>query len=275
MFGKKKKETEVKEKPQTPKAVMAGSNEGCNVFVGDQNDPNRIVVMKQSYNGTPDKNFTFKVDESMVSKIYIEDQGYLEETKIGRVKPSEYWEKKIIGLQSKDVSILSFSDQPFTIVTGATVRVPGGDLNGTIRGSFKFKKEEPRAIASLLISTYALERDEGKVHCRYINAENFEMMLRTAFQDVIRMLMFKEKIYSSIDDIQDDILQKVKDTPFFIERSLDVSEIVVRFDRTEIEKLEDEEVKHKIAMRQAEMEKEARESVINMAKSESETFKTI
>lgn len=275
MFGKKKKQAQTEEKPLTPKAVMAGSDEGSNVLVGDQNDPNRIVVMKQTYNGTPDKDFRFAVDESMVSKVYIEDEGYLDDTVEGSVQPSKYWDKKFIGKKAKDVSVLSFSDKPFTLVTGFTTRVPGGDLDGTVRGSFKFKKEDPRSIASLLVSTYAQEKDNLDVHYKYINAENFEMMLRTAFQDVIRMPMFVEKIYKDIDDIQDAILQKVKDTPFFIERSLDVSEISVRFDRTEVEKLEDSEVKHKILMRMAEMEKEQRQEVIEMAKSESETFKEI
>ena len=275
MFGKKKKETKVEEKPLRPKAVMAGSNEGSNVLVGDQNDPNYIVVMKMTYNGIPDKDFKFPVDESRVSKIYVEDVGYLDETKEGSIKPSDYREKKLFGKKAKDVSVLSFSDMPFTIVTGVTVRVPGGDLNGTVRGSFKFKKENPRAIASLLASTYAMEKDNLDVHYKYINAENFEMMIRTAFQDVIRMPMFAEKVYEDIDDIQNEILQKVKDTPFFIERSLDASEISIRFDRTEIEKLGDTEVAHRIAMRQAEMEKELRTEAIELAKSESETFKEI
>lgn len=275
MFGRKKKAAQKEEKPLTPKAVMAGSEEGSNVLVGDQNDPNRIVVMKQTYNGTPDKDFRFAVDESMVSKVYIEDVGYLDDTVEGSVQPSKYWDKKFIGKKAKDVSVLSFSDKPFTLVTGFTTRVPGGDLDGTVRGSFKFKKEDPRSIASLLVSTYAQEKDNLDVHYKYINAENFEMMLRTAFQDVIRMPMFVEKIYKDIDDIQDAILQKVKDTPFFIERSLDVSEISVRFDRTEVEKLEDSEVKHRILMRMAEMENEQRKDAIEMAKEESETFKTI
>lgn len=274
MFGKKKKVKE-EEPVLKPKAVMAGSDEGSNVIVGDQNDPNRKVVQKLSYNGTPDKDFRFKVDESMVSKVYIEDEGYLDETVEISVQPSKYWEKKLFGSKPKNVSVLSFTDNPFTLVTGFTVRVPGGDLNGTVRGSFKFKKENPRAIASLLTSSYAKEKDNLDVHCRYITAEDFEMMLRTAFQDVIRKPMFVEKIYEDIDDIENEILQKLKDTPFFIERSLDASEVSIRFDRTEIEKLEDEEVRHRILLRQGEMEKELRESAIEQAKSESEKFETI
>lgn len=274
MFGKKKKTVET-ETPLRPKEVKAGSDEGSGVRVGDQNDPNRIVVMKQSYKGTPDKNFKFKVDESMVSKIYIEDEGYLDETVEINVQPSKYWEKGLIGKKPKDISVLSFSDAPFTIVSGFTTRVPGGDLNGTVRGSFKFKKEEPRSIASLLVSTYAQEKDKDNVHCKYITAENFEMMLRTAFLDVIRKPMFMETIYNNLEEVEDAILQKLKDTPFFIERSLDISEVSIRMDRTEVEKLEDSEVKHKILMRMAEMEKEARESAIELAKSESETFKEI
>lgn len=276
MFGRKKdKKIHVDEPIVRPQPVMAGSDEGSNVIVGDQNDPNRIVVMKQSFRGTPDKSFMFAVDESMVSKVYIEGVGYLEDTVEGGVQPSKYWTKRLFGLKAREVSVLSFSDKPFTIVTGATVRVPGGDLNGTIRGSFKFKKEDPRSIASLLVSTYAMEKDKLDVHYKYINAENFEMMLRTAFQDVVRMPMFVETIYKDIDDIQAAILQKVRDTPFFIERSLDISEISIRFDRTEVEKLEDDEVKHRILIRVAEMEKEARKGLIEMAKSESDTFKTI
>ena len=274
MFGKKKrvKEEETKLKP---KAVMAGSDEGSNVIVGDQNDPNRKVVQKLSYNGIPEKDFKFRVDDSMVSKIYIDDVGYLDETVQIDVQPSKYWDKKFLGSKPKNVSVLSFTDNPFTLVSGFTVRVPGGDLNGTVRGSFKFKKENPRAIASLLTSSYSKEKDNLDVHCKYITAEDFEMMLRTAFQDVIRKPMFVEKIYQDIDDIEQEILQKLKDTPFFIERSLDASEISIRFDRTEIEKLEDEEVKHKILLRQGEMEKELRESAIEQAKQESETFKEI
>ncbi len=274
MFGKKKKEVK-KEEPLKPKAVMAGSDEGSNVIVGDQNDPNRIVVMKQSYNGIPDKDFRFPVDESMVSKVYIEDVGYLDDTVEGSIQPSAYWEKKLFSKKPKNVSILSFSDNPFTIVTGTTIRVPGGDLDGTIRGSFKFKKENPRAIASLLTSSYAMDKDELDVHKKFINAENFEMMLRTAFQDVVRKPMFVEEIYKDMDEIEDAILQQLKDTPFFIERSLDASEVRFRFDRTEVEKLEDEEVKHKIMMRTVEMEKEYKEKAIDIAKSESESFKEI
>ena len=45
MFGKKKKTVET-ETPLRPKEVKAGSDEGSGVRVGDQNDPNRIVVMK-------------------------------------------------------------------------------------------------------------------------------------------------------------------------------------------------------------------------------------
>lgn len=276
MFGRKKEEKViVQEKPLTPKAVMAGSDEGSNVLIGDQNDPNRVVVMKQTYNGTPDKDFRFVVDESMVSKVYIEDEGYIDDTFEGSVQPSKYWEKKFIGKKVKDVSILSFSDKPFTIVTGCTIRVPGGNLDGTVRGSFKFKREDPRSIASLLVSTYAMEKTSLDVHYKYITAENFEKMLRTAFQDVIRMPMFVEKIYEDVDDIQNAILQKMRDTPFFIERSLDISEISVRFDRTEIEKLEDSEIKHRILLREVAMEKEVRQDAIEIAVAESEAFKTI
>ncbi len=274
MFGKKKKAVE-EEKPLKPKAVMAGSDEGSNVIVGDQNDPNRKVVMKLSYKGIPDKDFRFKVDESMVSKVYLDDVGYLEDTVEVSVRPSDYWDKKLLGKKPKNVSVLSFSDNPFTIVTGTTIRVPGGDLDGTVRGSFRFKRENPRAIAALLTSSYAMEKDELDVHCRYINAENFEMMLRTAFQDVIRKPMFVETIYKDMDEIEDAILQKINDTPFFIERSLYASEVRFRFDRTEVEKLEDEEVKHKIMMRTAEMDKEFKEKAVELAKSESETFKEI
>lgn len=273
-FWKKKKQEETKTVLK-PKEVTPGNDEGSGVRVGDQNDPNRIVVMKQFYKGTPDRDFKFKVDESMVSKIYIEDEGYLEETVDVNVQPSKYWEKGFFGNKSKNVSVLSFSDKPFTIVSGFTTRVPGGDLNGTVRASFKFKKEEPRSIASLLVSTYAQEKDEGNVHCRYITAENFEMMLRTAFLDVIRKPMFMEKIYTNLEEIEDEIFQKLRDTPFFVERSLDVSEVSIRAERTEIEKLEDSEVKHRILLRMAEMEKETRDSAIELAKSESETFKEI
>lgn len=276
MFGKKKREEQPKiEEVKKPEAVYAGSDEGSNVIVGEQNDPNRVVVMKQSYVGTPDKDFRFPAYESLMSIVYTEDTGYIDEYLTGSVKPSRYWEKKTFGYKTVDVSVLSFSDQPFTIVTGITFRVPGGDLNGTIRGSFKFTKGNPRAIASMLGSTFAKETTTYNVRRKFITADCLENIIRTAFQDLIRGPLFKEKIYADLDELQDIILQKVKDTPFFFERSIDASEISIRPDRTEVEKLEDSEVKHKILMRMAQMEREARAEAIEMAKSEAETFKEI
>ncbi len=275
MFGKKKKNEAQEDKKVAPQPVMAGSDEGSNIFVGDQNDPNRIVLMKQWFVGKPEKDFRFPVDESMISVVYTEDTGYIEEYKTGSIRPADYWEKKFLGYKAKDVSVLSFSDMPFTIATGITFRVPGGDLNGTVRGSFKFMKGDPRAIASVLGSTYAQESAAYDVHRRFITAENLEKILRTAFQDVIRMPLFKETIYSDLDKLESEIRQKVKDTPFFFERSIDVSEISVRPDRTEVEKLEDTEVKHRIQMRLAEMEQETREQAIESAKADADNFKDI
>ena len=274
MFGKKKKEVK-QEEPVKPKKVMAGSEDGINIGEGDHNDPNRKVVMKQSYVGIPDKDFKFKVDESMVSVVYTEDGGYLDEYKVGNVQPSDYWDKKFLGKKPKEVSILSFSDKPFTIGTGTTVRVPGGNIDGTIWGNFKFKKEDPRAIASLLLSTYAKEETKLDVRYQYITGESLEIMIRTAFQNVIRQDMFVEEVDKSLEDIEYAILQKVKDTPFFVERSIDVSQINIRFEQTEMEKLADKEVEHKVRMREAEMEKEYRDKAIDLAKSESESFKEI
>lgn len=276
MFGRKKKEEpQITEEVKKPQAVYAGSDEGSNVIVGEQNDPNRIVVMKQSYVGTPDRDFKFSVEEYLMSVVYTEDTGYIDEYLTDPVRPSKYWTKKLFGYKPVDVSVLSFSDQPFTIVTGITFRVPGGDLNGTVRGSFKFVKGNPRSIASMLGSTFAKESTELNVCRKYITAESLENIVRTALQDIIRGPLFKDTIYSDLDELQDVIVQKIKDTPFFFERSIDVSEISVRADRTEIEKLEDSEIKHKILMRENKMEIEARNDVIALAKTEAETFKDL
>ncbi len=275
MFGKKKSKDSDPAPKSTPAPVKAGSEEGTSVLVGDQNDPNRKVVMKTSYVGTPDKDFRFTVDESLTSIVYTEEDGYIDEYINRSIQPSKYWEKKTFGMKKKDVSVLSFSEQPFTLVTGITFRVPGGDLDGTVRGSFKFVRGNPVSIASLLGSTYAEESTVYDVRRKYITAESLEKMLRTAFQDVIRVPLFKETIYSDLDDLQEDIKQKIMDTPFFFERSITVSEISVRPDRTEVEKLEDSEIKHKIMMRMMEMEAEVRKNAIESAKSESDQFKEI
>ena len=272
MFGKKKAD---KDSAPGPKPVMAGSDAGNSVTVGDQNDPSRIVVLRQSYVGIPDKDFVFKVDESMTSVAYVEGTGYMDEYVIGSVQPSKYWEKKLIGARPVEVSVLSFSDLPFTIVSGITFRVPGGTLNGTVRGSFKFIKGNPRSIAVLLGSSYAKETTVYDVKKKYLNAEGLEMLIRTAFQDEVRDPLFKETIYNDLDEVHDAIRQRIKDTPFFFERSLDVSEISVRVDPTEVEKLEDLEVKHRIQQRLAEMEAENRRKAVDMAKAESEQFKKI
>ena len=275
MFGKKKaKETEPETKA-APAPVMAGSDEGPNVLIGEQNDPNRIVVMKQSYVGTPDKDFRYTVDESLTSIVYTEEDGYIDEYLNRSIQPSKYWEKKLLGMKPRAVSVLSFSEQPFTIVTGITFRVPGGDLDGTVRGSFKFVRGNPRAIASMLGSTFAQESSVYDVRRKFITAEGLEKIIHSAFQDVIRTPLFKETIYSDLDDLQEAIKQKIQDTPFFFERSITVSEISVRPERTEVEKLADSEVKHKILMRMMEMEAEARKNAIDSAKSESDGFKEI
>ena len=124
-------------------------------------------------------------------------------------------------------------------------------------------------------STFAKESTELNVCRKYITAEALENIVRTALQDIIRGPLFKDTIYGDLDELQDVIVQKIKDTPFFFERSIDVSEISVRADRTEIEKLEDSEIKHKILMRENKMEIEARNDVIAMAKTEAETFKDL
>ena len=272
MFGKKKENKDVK---PMPKPVQAGSDAGTNVTVGDQNDPNRIVIMRQSFMGTPDKDFVFKVDESMTSVAYVEGSGYRDEYVMGSIKPSKYWEKKLLSTKPVDVSVLSFSDLPFTIVSGITFRVPGGTLNGTVRGSYKFVKGNPRSISAILNSSHVQEKVIYDVKRKYMNAENFEMFIRTAFQDEVREPLFKETIYNDLDEVHEAIKKRIKDTPFFAERSIDVSEISVRVDPTEVEKLQDEEVKHRIQKRMAEMEAENRRQAIEMAKADSEQFKKI
>ena len=88
-------------------------------------------------------------------------------------------------------------------------------------------------------------------------------------------LLYEQFLDSRFVREKKEILQKIKDTPFFVERSLDISEVNIRFDKTEIEKLGESEIAHKIKMRQAEMEKEQRQEAIELAKEESETFKEI
>lgn len=275
MFGKKNKAEKEPEQPSRPAPVKAGSDDVLGVSVGDHNDPNRIVVMRQSYIGIPEKDFKFRVDESMTSVAYIEGSGYVDEYIVGSVQPSKYWEKKILGTKPVEVSVLSFSDLPFTLVSGITFRVPGGTINGTVRGSFKFVKGNPRSIASLLGSSFAQEKVNYDVKRKYINAENFEQMIRTAFQDDVREPLFRETIYNDLDEVQNAIKQKIKDTPFFFERSIDVSEISVRPEATDVEKLQDEEVKHRIQMRMAEMDVENRQKAVELAKAESDQFKKI
>lgn len=275
MFGRKKKEAKTEDKPITPQPVMAGSDEGSNILVGNQNNPRRMVVVKQTYNGTPDKDFRFAVDESMISRVYIEDVGYLDETVIGSVKPSKYWEKKTFGMKAKNVSVLSFSDKPFTIATGCTVRVPGGDINCTVRVSFKFKDEDPRAIAALLLSSFVKDTDRLDVHYKYITAEDFEKELRTELQDIIRGPMFTETVYANLEEIQPAILQRIKDTAFFVERSLDASEVYIRADKTGKEEIQVDKEKHENDMARMEMEKEARDKAVELAKSDSQTFEEL
>ena len=233
MFGRKRKvEGDASGFDQRLQPVYTGNEEKCNVHVGNLNDSDRVIVMKQSYMGVPDRDFRFTVDDSMVSVVYSEDSGYIDEYVSGSVQPSKYWEKTRFRTKPVDISVLSFSDMPFTVVTGMSFKVPGGDLNGTVRSSFKFVKGNPRSISSILSSPYAEESTVYNVHRRFITAENLERIIRTAFQDIIRGPLFEDTEYASLDEIQDAIVQKIRDTPFFKERSIDITEVIISPENT-------------------------------------------
>lgn len=247
MFGRMRGiEEDSSDKGSFPQPIRAGSDFGCDVLVGDHNDPGRIVVIKQTYLGTPDRDFRYTVDDSMISIVYSEESGYIDGYVYGSVQPSRYWEKNHFWSKPTEISALSFSDMPFTIVTGITFRVPGGDLDGTVRGSFKFIKGNPRCISSILNSSYAKESTVYNVNRRYVTAEDLGKMIRIAFQDVVREPLFRETIYDDLKGVQDAIMQRIRETPFFLDRSIDVSEISVRPERTQVEMLQDAEVRRRI-----------------------------
>ena len=228
MFGRKRKvEGDAPEHDQGLQPVKTGSGIGCKVPGGDLNDSDRVVVVRQSYMGVPDRDFRFTVDDSMISVVYSEDSGYADEYVDGSVQPSKYWEKTRFRTKPVDISVLSFSDIPFTVVTKMTFKVPGGDLNGTVRSSFKFVKSSPRSISSVLSSPYAEESTVYNVHRRFITAGNLERIIRTALLDAVEGPLFRDTEYGSLDEVQDAIIQRIRDTPFFKDRSIDVSEVSI------------------------------------------------
>ena len=155
MWGKKNSEPS----NSAPSPVASGDPNGNSIVVGNHNSPNRKVINRQSYSGIPDKDFRFKVDDSMVSAIHIEGKGYLSNYVIGNVRPSDYWEKKALHTVKVPVSILSFSDIVFSIASPITFRASGGDVDATVFGDFRFKHENPRNISSILQSIHESETE--------------------------------------------------------------------------------------------------------------------
>lgn len=252
MWGKRNSELS----KSVPAPVISGDRNGNSIVVGDHNSPNRKVVIRQTYSDIPDKDFRFKVDDSMVSAIHIEGKGYLSNYVLGNVKPSDYWEKKMLHAVKVPVSILSFSDMVFSIASPITFRASGGDVDATVFGDFRFKLENPRNISSILQSSYAQTETDGHVESVFITAEGLEQIIRTGLQDIVRKPLFRDRIYSSLDDVSESIIKLIGESPFFSERCIESTQLDVRPDRTEFEKLDDAEVLHAIDMRKIELDHE-------------------
>lgn len=252
MWGKKNSEPS----NSAPSPVASGDPNGNSIVVGDHNSPNRKVINRQSYSGIPDKDFRFKVDDSMVSAIHIEGKGYLSNYVIGNVRPSDYWEKKALHTVKVPVSILSFSDIVFSIASPITFRASGGDVDATVFGDFRFKHENPRNISSILQSSYARTETDGHVESVFITAEGLEQIIRTGLQDIVRRPLFRDRVYSNFEDVSKSIIEMIVESPFFLERCIESTQLDVRPDRTEFEKLDDAEALHAIDMRKIELEHE-------------------
>ena len=252
MWGKKDSEPP----KSAPAPVESGDKHGNSIVVGDHNSPNRKVIIRQSYSGIPDKDFRFKVDDSMVSVIHIEGRGYLSNYVVGNVRPSDYWEKKTLHTVKVPVSILSFSDIVFSIASPITFRASGGDVNATVFGDFRFKHENPRNISSILQSSYAKTETDDGLETVFITAEGLEQIIRTGLQDIVRRPLFRDRVYSSLEDVSESIIGMIRESPFFSERCIESTQLDVRPDRTEFEKLDDAEALHTIDMRKIELDHE-------------------
>lgn len=242
-----------------PAPVQSGDSYGNSIAVGDHNSPNRKVVIKQTYSGTPDKDFRFIVDDSMVSAIYVEGRGYLPDYIVGNVRPSDYWEKRMLHKAKSEVSVLSFSEIVFTIASPITYRASGGDVDATVFGDFRFRRGNPRSVSSLLQSSFAKKETEGSVERTYITAEGLEQIIRTGLQDIVRMPLFRDRVYSNLDNVSEAILELIRDSPFFTERCIESTQLDIKSERTEYEKLDDAEVNHAIGMRKMELDAEFEE----------------
>ncbi len=253
MWGKK----DMTDIPDTsPSAVPSGNPHGNDIVVGDHNSPNRKVVIKQSYFGTPDSEFKYIVDDSMVSAVQVEGKGYLADYVVGNVRPSDYWDKKTFHTVKTEVSILSFSEIVFSIASPITFRASGGDVDATVFGDFRFTRGNPRNISSLLDGSFAKTETEGRVERVFITAEGLEQIIRTGIQDIVRKPLFRDRVYSDCEKVSDAILGLIRESPFFSERCLEATQLDVRPDRTEYEKLDDAEVMHSITMRRMELNAE-------------------
>ena len=242
-----------------PAPVQSGDQYGNSIATGDHNSPNRKVIVKQTYSGIPDKEFKFIVDDSMVSAVHVEGKGYLSNYVVGNVKPSDYWEKKTLHTVKTEVSVLSFSDIVFSIASPITFRASGGDVDATVFGDFRFKRGDPRNISSILQSSFAKKETEGRVEKLFVTAEGLEQIIRTGLQDIVRKPLFRDRVYSDLEKVSEAILDLIHDSSFFSERCIESTQLDVRPNRTEYEKLDDAETMHAIEMRKIELDAEMTE----------------
>ena len=242
-----------------PAPVQSGDQYGNSIAIGDHNSPNRKVIIKQTYSGIPDKEFKFIVDDSMVSAIHVEGKGYLSNYVVGNVRPSDYWEKKTLHTMKTEVSVLSFSDIVFSIASPITFRASGGDVDATVFGDFRFKRSDPRNISSILQSSFAMKETEGRVEKLFVTAEGLEQIIRAGLQDIVRKPLFRDRVYSDLEKVSEAVLDLIQGSSFFSERCIESTQLDVRPNRTEYEKLDDTETMHAIEMRKMELDAEMEE----------------
>ena len=253
MWGKKSRTESLND---VPAPVTAGDEHGNDITVGNHNSPGRKVIIRQSYSGIPNKDFRFRVDDSMVSAVYAEGKGYLSDYVTGNVRPSDYWEKKLLRTVKTEISVLSFSDMVFSIASPITFRASGGDVDATVFGDFRFIRGNPRNISSILQGTYTEKENNGAVEIQYVTAEGLEQIIRAGLQDIVCRPLFRDRVYSDLEELSEIILEQMKSTPFFSERCIECTQLDVRPNRTEFEKLDDAEALHKIELRKIELDSE-------------------
>ncbi len=205
---------------------------GNRLFLASNGNDNTVIVLIRTgclANKHP-KDLTIIPPDGFVSFV-AKDGVYSEEPVEGYIKISEYSDGG-----KKHIKVLSYCPGcPFSIAIPASVRIPGGTLNGIICLDVSLHGNS-KQLNWFLDQSLKESSMVGNFVQEYLTAGNLKELLEPSVVDILKNTFYSKnyangnEIYDNRDEISAEICERINSSKFFVDKAIRVMNVHIKFE---------------------------------------------